>query len=745
MITETISNGESDIETVLPGVGPEAEDNSVEQQVDPEEREKVKELTQWCMNTREFWKDTHKRMRDEMNYAAGKQWPDGNPLAPEDANYVANFTRRAVNQKVAATYAKNPKTVSRQRPQLAYVLWDGEQASLDAARMASQDPVLLQLAMVQQQPEALAALQKAQAILADYENGMTRKAMLKRWGRTLELVYDHQCDTQQPSFKAQMKAVVRRSLTARVGWVKMSYRRAGDTVAAESATNANTPEMMKTLAQKLNAIAEGEKTGEELDATRQDVELMQVALQRGVQAGTEKLVDEGLVLDFPKATSILVDRNCTSVKTFAGCERVAQEFVLDPDEVERRYGVKVKGAAMPYTEREGRKTTEAPEMWPDHAKVCVWEIYDKCTQLKYVVCDGYDAFLEEPDKPRPCLSRFWPIFGLVFNEVEVEENDPQADVTCFPPSDVRLLMPLQNEHNRSRQALREHRIQNRPLYAVTPAASENDRRVLASGHPSGYCITLEGLPAGAKVTDYLQMVQKYPIDPAVYQTQHIETDVLLTIGAQQANLGPTSQATATEVSVAEGSRIQSGSSDIDDLDDFLTELARSGGEMLLQEMATEQVRRIVGPGAAWPTTQTEMYNSELFLESEASGSGRPNRAMEVSNFQQMAPLLMQIPGINPESLAKEGIKRLDDRLDLEEFFQKDLPSIMAMNSGPGPTQAGAEMQQENNKPGAQPTEPGQAPPTANDPARMAAEAAPTTANMPAKFQNKTAAAAAQPV
>jgi hypothetical protein len=736
MILETTTGGEQDVDSVLP------EASTEEPQTSPEEKALVSELTKWCVETRNFWKDTHKRMRDESRFAAGKQWPDETPTEPWEQNYVANFTRRAVNQKVASIYAKNPRTVCHIRPQQSFVVWDGEQASLEAARIASQDPALLQMALDQQDPKAAEALMKAQAILLDYENGMTRKEMLKRWGRTLELVYDHQCDVQQPNFKTQMKAVVRRSLTERVGWVKLAYRVDGGTVATESATEANTPERVKTAMQKLNDLAEGEVGN--LDALKAEVKLLVESLQQGVQDGAEKLVDEGLVFDFPKATSIIPDKTCTSLKTFAGCNRVAQEFVLEPEEVERRYGVDVKAACTPYTQAGRDDTNRETNAWPNGSKVCVWEVYDKPTQMKYVVCDGYDAFLEKPEKPKPCISRFWPIFGLVFNEVEVEENDPTNDVTCYPPSDVRLLMPLQCEHNRSREALRKHRIANRPLYAGSPALTQNDRTILANGHPDNYVLTIEGLAAGQSVDALLQMVKKHPLDPAVYQTMHVETDVLLTIGAQQANLGPTSDATATEVSVAEGSRIQSGSSDIDDLDDFLSELCRAGGEMLQQMLSAEMARRIAGPGASWPSTKTEMYNSELFLESEAAGSGRPNRQLEVSNFQMMAPLLMQLPGINPEALAKEGIKRLDDRLSIEDFFQKDLPSIMAMNAGPGPVQAGAEMQQENNQPGAQPTQPGQPPPTANSPEKSLAEQAPTTQGMPAQFQKKTAASAAQP-
>lgn len=713
------------------------------QEAAPDESEKalVSEVVQWCRETREFWAETRKKITEEIEFAAGRQWPTGAMMDATDSNYVANFTRRLVNQKVAQTYAKNPRTVSRMRPQQAYVLWDGQQDSLLAAQMAKRDPLLQQAALVQQDPAAIKALGQAEAILADYENGMSRKQMLKRWGRTLELVYDHQCDQQQPGFKVQMKALVRRALTARVGWVKLCYRREGDTVETDSALGVTTPDLMKNIAQKLNAIASGEALDE--PRLKQEVALMLQSLQVGAQNGDEKLVDEGLVFDFPKATSILVDRNCTSLKTFANCERIAQEYLLTPEEVERRYGVDVKGDSLPYAKNGEAFEQDAETKWPETARVCVWEVYDKCAQLKYVVCDGYDAFLEAPDKPRPCISRFWPIFGLVFNEIEIEENCPDKDVTCYPPSDVRVLMPMQEEFNRSRQALREHRIQNRPLYAASPNLTEKDRKTLAAGHPSGYVVSLEGLPADGDVNRALQQVKKQAIDPAVYQTQHLENDVLLSVGAQQANLGPTSGATATETSVAEGSRIQAGSSDLDDLDVLMCELARAGGEMLMQEMDAEKARMIAGPGAAWPSTKTDIYNSELYLETEASGSGRPNKAAEIANAQIMFPLLVQVPGVNPEWLAKQMLTRLDEHVDLEEAFQRDLPTIMTMNAGPKADQVAAGMTPAG-QPGAQQTQPGLQPPNANDPAARQAQQSPTTQGMPAQFQNKTAASAAQP-
>src|SRR3546814_4156931 len=90
----------------------------------------------------------------------------------------------------------------------------------------------------------------------------------------------------------------------------------------------------------------------------------------------------------------------------------------------------------------------------------------------------------------------------------------------------------------------------------------------------------------------------------------------------EANLGGAAGATATESSIAEGSRISSLESNTDDLDELLTTLARATGQLMLMELSVEKVIEIVGPGAAWPNLDREAIVSEIFLEIEAGSSGR---------------------------------------------------------------------------------------------------------------------------
>jgi hypothetical protein len=121
-------------------------------------------------------------------------------------------------------------------------------------------------------------------------------------------------------------------------------------------------------------------------------------------------------------------------------------------------------------------------------------------------------------------------------------------------------------------------------------------------------------------------------------------------------------------------------SNVDDLDEFLTELARAAGAVMLTMMDPATATKIAGPGAAWPTLSSQEIANELLLEIEAGSSGRPNKAADIAAFERLAPLLIQIPGIDPTWLAKEAIKRMDDGLDLTEAVRAALPSIVQMNA-----------------------------------------------------------------
>jgi len=622
---------------------------------------------------RAHWKYAFDRMRDDMRFVRGYQWPGQTREDKDKSEYVANLTLRIVSQRVAGLYAKNPKAIAHRRHTLDFRVWDGNPDSLMQAQ---------QVMMMAQQAGPMGMMvpevQQAMELLQDVEEGTRRKELVNKMGKTLEVVYEHQVQEQQPSFKKSMKKLVRRAVTTGVGYVKMGYHRSFERSPEDQGRINDLTEQIAVLERLL-----ADRQDKEIQDGEADLEQLRLLLEQAQQT-EQMVVREGLSMDYPPSTSIIPDTACRNLDGFVGCQFVAQEFLLDPDVVKETYGVDVGKSFTRYSaeykdsgdpaqhatdvDNEG----EIPDV-KDEDKVCVWEVYDKRTRMLYVIADGYPDFLQPPSPPPVRLERFWPWFTLTFNEVEDEYD-------IFPPSDVALLRDMQVEHNIARQRLREHRDAARPKH-VSPKGmlDEPDKAELTSS-AAHTVVELNGLQPGQKITDVLQQVPHAPIDPNLYEVNSYFEDILKTAGSQEANIGGASGVTATESSIAEASRMTAVGSNIDDLDDFLTDLARSASQLLLLEMSAETVQEIAGPGAVWPELSADEVAKELWLEVKAGSSGRPNKAQEIQNFERLAPFLLQIPNMNPKWLLEQAVERLDDRLDLDEAFLQGMPSIVAQNS-----------------------------------------------------------------
>jgi hypothetical protein len=249
---------------------------------------------------------------------------------------------------------------------------------------------------------------------------------------------------------------------------------------------------------------------------------------------------------------------------------------------------------------------------------------------------------------------------------------------------VALLYHMQQEHNVSRQRLREHRDANRPKHATSKGKLDEEDKAKLSGSCAHEVVELNGMAPGDKIENILQAVPHNPIDPNLYEVNSTFEDMLRVGGSQEANLGGTAGATATESSIAEASRMSSIGSNVDDLDDFLTELAKSASHVLLYELSLETVQEIAGPGAVWPEWSKDEIARDLWLEIRAGSSGKPNKAQEIQNFERLAPFLLQTPGVSPRWFFGQAVERLDDRLDITDAYLDGLPSMTALNGAPQP-------------------------------------------------------------
>lgn len=679
----------------------------------------------WCDRIKadkKHFEKTFKRIRRNGDFVNGRQWQEddgragGRDPGVRDERYVANIALRHVQQRTASLYASNPKVVAQKRERMLATIWDGDTATIQQAQQQMQQAVMAQAQQAQltgipvipgTPPPGLSP--NVMAVLADFNNVKAYEKMLKRVCKTLELLWDYNVEEQTFSFKAMMKKTVRRAVIGGVGYVKLGFQRAMVMRPDIESRIADMTERMSTIQQLSNDIADGE-----LDPQSAEAEQLRLTIQ-ALLLEPQVIVREGLTFDYPDTTSIIPDRKCRDLRAFLGADWVSQEYALTPDEIQKVYGVDVgrsyRGYTSPNENQSNNRRQQRDEDTTDGGCALVWETYCREDGLVYVTCDGYPDFLREPTAPDVYLDRFYPWFVEMLNETAHDDD-------IFPVSDIDLLRDMQLDLNRARQGLREHRRANRPkMVAAAGMLEDGDKEKLAN-HPANALIELAALQPGQKVEDVLMPLKMPPIDPVLYDTNQCFEDLLRVLGQDQASNGQTTSASATEVSVAQSSQHTDLSSCLDDQDDMLTEMAKAGGKLLLMNVSAATVQKIIGPGAIWPELSKEDIVTNIYLTIEAGSTGRPNKQQEVMNAQVLFPMLQRVPGISPEWMARELIKRMDDRLDLTEAFVEGLPSMDALNRIQGTVATPAPQDPTNTAPppGPAPTPPAPpAPPPAPSP------------------------------
>lgn len=591
----------------------------------------------------------------------------------DDKNYVVPIINRHINLAVAQLYARDPRTAAKRRRRMMFKLWDGDPETYKQAMMAVQPPPGIMPSSVPGTPPVDGATGQpwepdpnAMALIAEVEQAKAYTRMVEGLGKTLEILWTYYTSEQANGFKQQMKALVRRVKVNSVGYVKLLFQRELERHPEIGAQIDDATQALAVIEQRQKQLAAGD-----LDADSAQAEELNL-LVKNLRAQEYIVVREGPVFDFPETSCILPDPKVKHLKSLVGADWTAHEFEMTPDEVEQTYGVKVKGCFTEF-KPETDKVTDDGEQPTKVARV--YEIEHKKNGETLALCVGYPDFLREPGLPDVRIERFWTIFPLIFNEIEHKKRK-------IPPSDVWLLRHPQSEINRSREALREHRIASRPKYGTPKGAlDKSDKDALESG-VAHKVVELKALKTGQSVDQLIQSIKPAPIDPNIYTTQEHLSDIERVVGTQEANLGGTSRGSATEASISEASRSASLTDNIDDLDDLLTEIAKAFAQLCLTELSKETVVEIVGPGAVWPETpqSREQIVKDLFLEIKAGSSGRPNAAAELAKLERGMPFLLQLPGLPPKPIAEKYVSLLDMGFDIDDVYVEGLPSIQAVNA-----------------------------------------------------------------
>lgn len=673
------------------------------------ERALVKQWTAKIKAAKKRFEPDFQRMLKNMEFCAGYQWEGQEALHTKQ--YVANITLREISQKVSTLYARDPQAVPRRRERLNYQLWDGKMESLIAAMGVVQQTSAMGMPPP---PEAMALMQ-------DFQAGQQWEQMLDKVAQTMKILYHYQMDEQEPEFKEQLKQLVAYTAICGVGYARMSFVRDMTTPIGSTALGGDLNDRVKLL----HGLTE-QYTTDNSSASSAIVEQMRLLASSLINTmqdfNPDSINTEKIVWDFPSPLSIIVDPNCKALMGFIGAKWQVQEYLLPITVInayfELRGDAMVKaGADITKYDPSGKEkpNASAPDMGDPNAMgnldltttplACLFEVFDNTSKERFFIVDGHKDYVMRPEALEPKTRRFWPIFALTFNRIVCDRGQK---ATVYPPSDVDLIRPMQKEWNRSREGLRDNRISSAPVYCAPKGLlTDEDKAKIRAAEPFEV-IELAGVPPGTDMKTVLQRLPVAAIEPAMYDSTPLLQDVNLTVGAQAADLGqPQKHTSATAEQISEQARGSTIASNVDDLDGFLTRMARAGGEMLLREMSPDTVKKIVGQGAVWPSTPQDRENflNQLYLETEAASTGRPNQALDMKKWQAAAPVL-QAAGANPQFMVRQTLKTLDSRIEPAEAFPLVPTAPPAQGPAAKPSQPGeSQGQQPQANPGQQPQNP----------------------------------------
>ena len=596
------------------------------------------------------WKPVFDRMRKCQQIAthgAYKEWLEG------DVRYVAPILNRHINQAVAQLYAKNPQAVATARKKMLHTVWDGTQEQLVNTE-----------ALAMMGDGAAAAL--IPAIGQDIAQAQAAENLAEQMAKTLTILHEYEIDEQPYDFKVQLKSLVRRTKVNGVGYVDLAFVREMDGMRPETTARLeDTQAKLAEIQRRMEELIEPD-SDDDLESERAQLQSMIADIQNN----PDRVAREQVIYDYPRSTEILLDPNTRHLKSLLGCGWLARIHDLTCEEIEDIYKVDIKDNLEENTRAAYAMMGEKAE---GERKYRVYEIQDKTLTQRLTVCRGYAGFLKRPAEPDIWLERFFSIFPLVFNEIENDEE-------IYPPSDVWIAKHTQFEYNRSREGLREHRVAARPYWLTQRGRLDQTTQDRLKNHAAHEIVEVNPGEPGEPLAAVVQAGPTAPIDPNLYDTGPIFDDLQRSVGSQEANLGGTSGATATESSISESSRQSTLSDNVDDLDDMLTALAMETGKVLFMHMSKERVLQIVGPGAKWPDFPVSRREAadDISMKIRAGSSGRPNQAAELANIERAWPALSQLPGINPKPLAAKYADLLE--IDLSELLEQGALSIVAKNA-----------------------------------------------------------------
>jgi hypothetical protein len=537
---------------------------------------------------------------------------------------------------------------------------------------------------------------------------------IQTFARTLEIVISSLW--KKGNLKKPARKGVRSVLSNAEGWFKatmVSEKRPQPEV--ERALNDAQETHARIVAQQKLLEDPGDRDPETLEAEKAEKEALIEELQEKLELAVNKM----FVIDYVETENIQVSTDINCIENYTDADWIANELYLTKDDALSRFPrlkpEDIKSAKSYFqrapkelTTREtdnilpqGTMTAESAQAYTTQTSATespmflrVVEIWDRRDKQIRTLIDGVKKWAKEPYPPPYPTSRFFPYFYFAFYEVDGQRHAQSL---------AWRLYKLQDEYSSSRSNFRLTRERSIPgvLFNAT-MLDEVEAKKLQESKSQEYTALRPSDPA-TPIGNMFAAKPVAAIDMRLYDPTLILNDMERISGVQEALSAainsPGNPKTATEANIQQSGTQARTTSDRDNLEAMLTELAEYTAQQALQCLEVRDVQRLAGPKAFWPEN---MDIEDLFtlveITIEAGSTGKPRQATDMQAWGTILPLIQKslqeieqafATGNTPMAnalieLVKETMLRLGDESDVERFIPRQPPPGSPGAGGPPP-------------------------------------------------------------
>jgi hypothetical protein len=534
------------------------------------------------------------------------------------------------------------------------------------------------------------------------------------FARTLEIVISSLW--KKGNLKKPARKGVRSVLSNGEGWFKatmVSEKRPQPEI--ETALNDAQETHARLIAQQKLLEDPQNQDPETLEAEKAEKEALIDELKEKLELAVTKM----FIIDYVETENIQVSTDINCIENYTDADWIGNEIYktkedalsqftrLTPEDI-KSAKVYYQRAPKELTTREmdnvlpqGMLTAESAQAFTTSTSAqespaflrCV-EIWDRRDKQIRTMIDGVKKWAKEPYPPPYPTSRFYPYFYFAFYEVDGQRHAQSLSWRLYK---------LQDEYSATRSNFRLTRERSIPgvLFNATmldeveaKKLTESKSQEYTALRPSDPSVPLGNLFAPKPVQG---------IDMRLYDPTLILNDMERISGVQEALSAainsPGNPKTATEANIQQSGTQARTTSDRDNLESMLTDLAQYTAQQALQCLEVRDVQRLAGTKAFWPEG---MDIEDLFtlveIQIEAGSTGKPRQATDMQAWGTILPLIQKslqeieqafatgnIPMANALiELVKETMLRLGDESDVERFIPRQPPPGSPGAGGPPP-------------------------------------------------------------